>query len=384
MKAPPPLCLQALHRIAFPHTLYQICLTQTHVQRHYTTSTRAKNSSNDRSPPRTLKTPSPPQQPPKPTSTSPPLSRQPNEPGFRTRAKSDDDEDHTPVPLSRPIGMPTPPQPGENRGLDDRSIKKRRDDFVDYDKHLDRRAKMTKQISKPYFRDWSNLRFHKGKVFVAPERLFRRESALWFPNFFGRTLRKEKGRDGRDRYGGLGRDTLVVMKGKVNVVSLVTNAWAVNQVQTFTSRKENPALQAVVEENGGLVQRVEINHEANVLKYWILRLFGLRSLRNARSSEEQGRYFIVRRGVSEVMKEALGLMNEKAGYVYLVDQECRIRWAGSAIAEPHERESLVRGVRKLVQEIRVEREEKKTAARLEDAVKETMVEENEKKAAAVA
>ena len=251
---------------------------------------------------------------------------------------------------------------------------------MDYDKHLEKRAKMTKQISKPYFRDWSNLRFHKGKVFIAPERLFRAEHSLFFPNFFGRTLRRgARKRDKKDGYGGLGRDTTQVMQGKISVVSLVTNAWAVNQIQTFCSERQNHALQELLVENPDIAQRVEINYENNVLKYWILRLFGMGSLRRARSVEQQERYFVTRRGFSEVMKEVLGVLNEKAGYVYLVDQELRIRWAGSAVAEEHERESLVRGVRRLVQEARGM--DKKSL--LEDAVEE-VVEENEKQAFAAA
>lgn len=241
-------------------------------------------------------------------------------------------------------------------GLDTRSIRQRRDDFVDYDKHLVKREKMRKQISKPYFRDWSNMRFHKGKVFVANERLFRGEHALYFPNLFGRTLRGSKDglgkMDKKDGYGGLGRNTCEAMMGKVSVVSFVTNAWAVNQIETFCSRKESPELWAVMDKAKDVAQRVEINYENNFLKWWILRLFGMGSLRRTRSEEEQGRYFIVRRGLSSEIKEAIGLLNDKGGYVYLVDTECRIRWAGSAIAEPKEKEGMVRGLKKLIQEAR--------------------------------
>lgn len=240
-------------------------------------------------------------------------------------------------------------------GIDTRTLKQRRDDFHDYEKHLARRAKMTKQIATPYFRDWSNMRFHKGKVFVAPQRLFRADVALWFPNFFGRRLFKDDGpRDFGDGYRGLGRGTTEVLRGegRVSVVSIVGNEWAERQVRTFLGEEENPELARVMEAEEDVVKRVEINWEENWIKWWILKWFAVPGLRRRRSVEEQKKYFLVKRGVSGTMKEALGILNEKGGYVYLVDGECRIRWAGSAEATEEEKRSLVEGLKRLVKEAR--------------------------------
>ncbi|KAK5108594.1 hypothetical protein LTR62_008170 [Meristemomyces frigidus] len=400
MKAPSPLGLQALRLLAFPTATPQCRLVPQ-------TRTYAVLPSK----PKTFRPPPPPNLPeqlpsqttqastelpttsPK-TSVSrpppPPPAFRPTPSGPDLRKKRDNDEDFTPYPLTRPIGMPSPPEPTDNIGLDQRSLRQRRDDFHNYEKHLDRRARMTKQIAKPYFRDWSNMRFFKGKVFVAPDRLFRGDVALWFPNFFGRTLRKSLAPRGlTDGYGGLGRGTTEVLPGKVSVVSVVSNDWAAKQVDTFCSQAQNPELHQLLAQEPELVQRVEINWESNFLKWWIMQFFAAPNLRRSRSLVEQDRYFMVRRGVSDLMKEGIGILNDKGGYVYLVDGECKIRWAGSAEATEEERRSLVEGVRRLVKEARTPVEVKLAAKdekeRLVAAVNDVVgAEAGQEKMAAVA
>ncbi|RCI15707.1 hypothetical protein L249_3477 [Ophiocordyceps polyrhachis-furcata BCC 54312] len=255
--------------------------------------------------------------------------------------------DFTPQPLPRPIGMPQRPRAGENTGIDDRTLSQRRHDLFDRDRNMVRRKELTEQFSRPYFRDWSNLQFHDGKSFLAPPRLFRAEASLYFPNLQGRTLApKDK----------TARDTTPLLTGRASVVSVFSSRWAEVQVGSFVSSEANPALHDVVSRSpGGRAQLVHVNYEDNAAKAWLLWLFR-GSLRRRFAQADWDKYFLVRRGISDDMREAVGLLNAKVGYVFLVDHHCRIRWAGSGDSRPDERESLVKGLAKLANEVDKEKE----------------------------
>ncbi|KAL8970597.1 MAG: hypothetical protein Q9183_001435 [Haloplaca sp. 2 TL-2023] len=255
-------------------------------------------------------------------------------------------QDHTLKPLSRPIGVQHPPRPGENSGVDPRSWREKRDDFFNYDKHLVRREELTRKVSKPYFRDWNRTKYHRGKTFLSPPRLFRADKSLFFPNMVGATLAS----------GSQPADTTSVLQDRVSIVSVYSGRWAELQAQTFGN---DPQLAEYMSaEKGGPLQKVEINIEEDWMKAWIVRTF-MGGIRKQRREEDWERYFLVTKGVTDQMREAMGVGNTKVGYVYLVDWMCRIRWAGSADAEATEKEGLIAGARRLVEAWRKEKEAKK-------------------------
>lgn len=135
----------------------------------------------------------------------------------------------------------------------------------------------------------------------------------------------------------------------MSVVGVFSETWAERQVATFVGEKENPGLHALLEEGKGMAQKVEINYEPNAMKAALIRLF-MPGLRRRVRKDAHGRYFVVRKGVTAEMRDDVGWINSKVGYVYLVDRECKIRWAGSGRAEAGEKEGLVAGVKRLLEE----------------------------------
>ena len=183
------------------------------------------------------------------------------------------------------------------------------------------------------------MRHQKGKTFIAPSKLFRAEKALYFPNLHGVTLASP-----RDP-----QDTTAVLEDKVSVVSVFSGTWAERQTATFANEQGNEELHKTLKESKEVAQQVRINVEESTLKAWLIQMF-MPGLRRQLPEDSHGRYFVIRKGFTDDIKDKIGLLNSKVGYVYLVDRQCKIRWAGSGRAEPSEKESLVKGVSRLVEE----------------------------------
>lgn len=115
------------------------------------------------------------------------------------------------------------------------------------------------------------------------------------------------------------------------------------------SPRLNPTLDELIKGSGSIAQRVELNVEQNWLKSWLVRLF-MGSMRKKYPQEQHGRYFLVTKGVTRTLQEQIGMMNGMVGYVYLLDEACRIRWAGSSVARPEEQTALNNGLRKLIEQ----------------------------------
>ena len=185
--------------------------------------------------------------------------------------------------------------------------------------------------------------FHRGKTFLAPANLFKVGVSLYFPNMQGYTLASPS------TYS----DTTSVLAGKTSIVSVSSGKWAEDQTLTFLGEKQNPELAKLVEElrRDGL-QRVWINIEEDWLKAGLVKLF-VRSVKKRLKTEDWGRYFVVTRGISDGVKMSIGMTNSKVGHVYLVDGNCKIRWAGNGDAVEGEREGLVAVVKKLTEQMKM-------------------------------
>jgi mitochondrial ATPase complex subunit ATP10 len=289
--------------------------------------------------------------------------------------KGERGEKFTPSPLSRPIGLPYPPLPGQNAPKSDRG---RRGSYTDPEMVQARRRVLVRTFLRPYFQEWKRLEHFKGKSFVGGDRLFKRERALWFPNLWGWTLARD---------GAYGKDTTPVLRGKVSLVGVQSGVWAEEQVRTFLGEKENLELQRLVGQNAKLVQKVEVNIQEHWFRAWLVKLFKS-NLRKRRPESDWGRYFTVRlgrdtrQGLTEDIRDAMGLLNSQVGYVYLLDTECRIRWAGSGHAWDGEVRNLNAGVMRLVQEARESKAPAKRPAIRTEAVREGDLQEGVQKALA--
>ena len=102
-------------------------------------------------------------------------------------------------------------------------------------------------------------------------------------------------------------------------------------------------------------QFLQINLQENPAKAFLVSLY-LSSLRSKIPPALHPHYLLSKQNL-EYERGPLGMNNKHIGFVYLVDERCRVRWAGGGLALPQEAESLKNCVKVLL-----ERTDKRTKA----------------------
>ncbi|PCH35341.1 hypothetical protein WOLCODRAFT_133830 [Wolfiporia cocos MD-104 SS10] len=219
--------------------------------------------------------------------------------------------------LQRPLGV------RERPTSEPKTWEQTKEELLNQEKRLEKRKALLKEATRGYFTDLNATRRHGGKTWIAPRVLIREDKALYLPDISGTSLDPEvKG----------SVHTTSLCTGRVSLVSILSSRISELQSANFTSStyaefSAHPRF-----------QHVHINLQENLLKSLLVSLFAS-GIRRSVPHELWKTYFISRQNMDYV-RDAMGLDNRHVGYVYLVDERCRIRWAGCADPMPEEAEAL--------------------------------------------
>ncbi|KAG5733248.1 hypothetical protein E4T56_gene20852 [Termitomyces sp. T112] len=215
-------------------------------------------------------------------------------------------------PLSRPLGVTERPTT-----LVKTRTQKAVEILTDSDARIAHRRHLIKEVSKGYYYDMNMTRKHGGKTWIAPKSLILENKALYLPNVKGRSI--DTGEE---------KNTTIMCFGRITVLSMLgTRMSEVHSRGFVTPTHERYS-------SNPLYQHIQINLQENILKNLLVKVF-LRSLRNVVPQELHPTYLVSGQNM-EYVRDMLGMTNNKVGYVYLIDENLKIRWGGCADATPEE------------------------------------------------
>ncbi|KAL1720621.1 ATP10 protein-domain-containing protein [Schizophyllum commune] len=182
------------------------------------------------------------------------------------------------------------------------------------------RQHLLRQAGKSYYEDMINTRHHGGKTWIAPKQAIREDKALFFPNITGKSLLGNQ------------RHTTTLCFGRITVLSLLSTRIS----EIHSARLVQPTLSAYAQHP--LFQHVQINLQENLLKSFLVSLF-TNSIKKQVPEAEHDHYLVSSQNM-EYLRGPIGMDNEKVGYVYLIDENLKIRWAAGGEPEESEIDAL--------------------------------------------
>ncbi|CAK5282386.1 unnamed protein product [Mycena citricolor] len=220
--------------------------------------------------------------------------------------------------LDRPLGVRTRPTLVKQS-----RVERFRDIWLREDTILDERKHLIGELNRGYYVDHARLIHagHMGKTWLAPPGLILEDKALYLPNFKGKDLDK-----------GEVKHTTIMCYGKITLLAIESTELSVLQTRSFVE-SVHPMF-----ESNPLYQRVHINVQENILKALVVNLF-LHNLRKKVPEELYGNCMLSSQNL-EYLRGPMALDNKLVGYVYLIDENLKIRWAAGGDATMSELKAL--------------------------------------------
>lgn len=237
-----------------------------------------------------------------------------------------------PQPITKPFGFE---EPLSLNVLNEHSIKnafskegrERRQKEIDYD------------LQHSPFYDSKSFENTKGKIFLPPVSFFKQSKALYFPNFEGDTLVNNK------------RTLYNVLKNKVTILRMSSSISGENCTNSYVEDYlSSPGYDSFLKK----YPRSQIV-DVNIPQSWIKGFFVTLAKNNIKKTIPPARhdqYFVLSHKLfSGEIKRTLKCDNACSGYLYILDETGKIRWATSGVADDEESSVLWRSVRALEREL---------------------------------
>lgn len=250
----------------------------------------------------------------------------------------------------KPVGVAQKPQATD--GIDTRSFSQKRKDWLNNDNRLKRKANLEKEFATSGMYDMFIFRKTGGKVFYAPKSYFKKDKALYFPNFIAdRSLSGKKKVSTVDVFTG---------SGKFNIVRVYSSAVGQNFTKKLFDFPEgegnyldsNESYSKLLEQFPD-AQVVNLTFYDNIVKKWLLQIFTAKNIKKTSVSTPE--YFdnfllLSTDSLSVPVKESINYLNGITGYVYIVDSDGKIRWLCSGEPTQTEKDTMWKTIRGLQNE----------------------------------
>ena len=188
-----------------------------------------------------------------------------------------------------------------------------------------------------------STKYSQGKLFIAPVSYWKEDKALFFPHLIGTAMDGTKQQNIED-----------MLRGKTSIVRLFSTASGDKLSSSYfqgivDDNKKTDYLteaDARLSLNDSNVQIIEVNLVENAVKSALVKT--LARWANRVPSWRQPFYFECSRGQWPFsVRDELFCNNVFSGYVFLVDQQLKIRWAACGEATPSEKEALWKFAKRL-------------------------------------